>query len=121
MTGPARQGWECASVWLEPIGSFPPRFLAERRAERGQARIGGREAKRPSGLAFLVGIVDIVVSRVDLDGTHERIVTVSVGVTEAPQVHLPEVEARLTNDDTFPHCPAHAAGTGSPRWPHAGR
>src|SRR2546422_9148507 len=112
MTGPARRGWECASVWLEPIGSFPPRLLAEARAERGQARIRGREAKRPSGLAFLVRIVDIVVSGVDFDGTHERIVPVSVGVTEPSQVHLPEVEARLAIDDPFSHRPAHAARTG---------
>src|SRR5947208_14008702 len=108
-------------VWREPIGPLPPGFLAEGRAERGQARIGGREAKRPSGLTFLVRIVNVIVSRVNLDGANERVVPLPVGVTEPPQVHLPEVEARFAIDDPFRHRPAHPTGTGDPVGAEAGR
>src|SRR5439155_10411556 len=101
-------------VWLEPIGSFPPGFLAEGRAERGQARIGGREAKRPSGQTFLVRIVNVIVSRVNLDGADARVVPLPISITEPPQIHLPEVEAWLAVDDPFRHRPAHPPGTGDP-------
>src|SRR5256885_8811414 len=121
MARPARRGRVCAGSSLEPIGSFPTGFRAEGRAERGQARIGGREAKRPSGLTFLVRIVDIVISRVHVDGSNERVVPRPVGVTEAPQIHLPEIEARLAIDDPFRHRPAHSAGAGDPVGAEAGR
>src|SRR6266480_6672702 len=83
------QGWGRRRVRLEPIGPLPSRFLAEGRAERRQARIGGRYTKRPSGLAFLVRIVDIVISRANLDGADERVVPLPIGVTEPAQVYLP--------------------------------
>src|SRR5207244_5616744 len=112
---------ESVGVWLEPIGSFPSGCLAGGRAERGQARIGGREPKRPSGLTFLVRIVNVIVSRVNLDRANERVVPLPIGVTEAPQVHLPEVEARLAVDDPFRHRLAHPTGTRDPVGTEAGR
>src|SRR5438094_6247156 len=121
LTLPRKRGRECAGIWLEPIGWFPPGFLAEGRAERGQARIGGREPKRPSGLTFLVRIVNVIVSRVHLDGAAERVVPLPVDVTKPPQVHLPEVEARLAVDDPFRHRLAHPPGTCDPVGTEAGR
>src|ERR1700730_11258335 len=98
----------------KPVGSLPPGLLAEASAELGQARIGGRKAKRPSGLAFLVRIVDIVISRVHLNGARQCVVAAAIGIAEAPKIHLPEVEAWLAIDDPFRHRPAHAARTGDP-------
>src|ERR1700682_4185661 len=115
MTGPARRPLESIHrrrVWLKPVGSLPAGLLAKAGAQLGQARIGGREAKRPSGLAFFVRIMNIVVSRVDLDGAGERIVPIPIGVTEPPQVHLPEVEAGLAIDDPFGHRLAPPTGAG---------
>src|ERR1700682_2804341 len=112
LTLPRKRGGECDPVRLEPVGSLPPRLLAEGGAELGQARIGGREAKRSSGLALLVRIVNIVVSRVDLDGAGQGVVPVAIGIAESPKVHLPEIEAGLAIDDPFRHRPAHAARTG---------
>src|SRR6266852_8558479 len=92
----------------KPVGSLPTGLLSEASAELGQARIGGREAERPSGLAFLVRIVDIVISRVDLDGAGQGVVAAAIGVAEPPKVHLPEVEAGLAIDDPFRPPAAHA-------------
>src|ERR1700674_2956485 len=117
MTGPARRPPDAIHVGRvrrKPVGSLPSGLLAEAGAELGQARIGGRSAKRPSGLAFLVRIVDIVISRVDLDGARQCVVAASIGIAESPKVHLPEVEAGLAIDDPFRHCPAHATRTGDP-------
>src|ERR1700738_4537136 len=97
MTGPARRPPQPTThqrgIRGKPVRSLPPGFLAEAGADLGQARIGGREAKRPSGLAFLVRIVNIVISRVDLDGARQCVVAAAIGIAESPKVHLPEVEA----------------------------
>src|SRR6202022_2410360 len=116
MTGPARGPPQPTThrrgIRGEPVRSLPPGFLAEAGAELGQARIGGREAKRPSRLAFLVRIVNVIVGRVDLDGAGQGVVPVAIGIAEAPKVHLPEIEAGLAIDDPFRHRPAHATRTG---------
>src|ERR1700730_17231884 len=114
MTGPTRRPRDAihgGRIGRKPVGSFPPGLLAEAGAELGQARIGGRNAKRPSGLAFLVRIVDIVISRVDLDGARQSVVAAAIGIAESPKVHLPEVEAGLAIDDPFRHGPAPAHRT----------
>src|ERR1700682_2821845 len=99
MAGPARGPPQPTThrrgIRGKPVRSLPPGFLAEAGAELGQARIGGREAKRPSGLALLVRIVNIVVSRVDLDGAGQGAVPAAIGIAESPKVHLPEIEDGL--------------------------
>src|SRR5262249_2313844 len=58
-------------VRLEPVRALPARLLAEGRAELLQARVRRREAQRPTGLALVPRILDVVVSRVDLDGARQ--------------------------------------------------
>src|SRR5207248_7246035 len=57
----------------------------------------------------------------NLDGADARVVPLPIGVTEPPQIHLPEVEARLPIDDPFRHRPAHPPGTGDPVGAESGR
>src|SRR5207248_6061579 len=57
----------------------------------------------------------------NLDGADARVVPLPIGVTEPPQIHLPEVEARLPIDDPFRHRLAHAPRTGDPVGAEAGR
>src|SRR6202011_65894 len=53
------------SSGLEPVGPLPSRLLPERRAELLQTRVGRRKPQRPSGGAFVTGVFDVVVGRVD--------------------------------------------------------
>src|SRR5207237_7548121 len=108
-------------VRLEPVRSLPARLLAEAGAELGQAPVGGGDPERPSRLALLVRIVDVVVGRVNLNGPDQRIVPIAIGVAEPPQVHLPDVETGLTLDDPFRHCPANAPRPRAPAGAGAGR
>src|SRR5204862_44176 len=53
----------------------------------------------PARLTLLVRIVDIVVGGVDLGRAGQRVVAASIRRTEPADVHLTEVELRLTIDD----------------------
>src|SRR5438128_4247982 len=94
----------------KPIRSLPSRLLAEARAKLFQPGVGGGEAQWPARLTLLIGIVDVVVRRVDLDGSGARVGLTPILTAEPPQVHLPQVEARLAIDDPFSHGGAHSAG-----------
>src|SRR5438874_9423329 len=96
----------------KPVRSLPSRLLAEARAKLLQPRVGGGEAQWPARLTLLIGIVDVVVRRVDLDRSGEGIGLATILTAEPAQVHLPQVEARLAIDDPFSHRGAHPAGTG---------
>src|SRR5262249_57090384 len=54
---------------------------------------------RPSRRTLVARILDVVVRRVDLDRTRERVVAAAVMPAEAARVHLPDVEARHALDD----------------------
>src|SRR5205823_7829444 len=91
----------------KPVRSLPSRLLAEAGAKLLQSRVGRGEAQWPARLTLLIGIVDVVVRRVDLDGSGARVRLTAILTAEPPQVHLPEVEARLAFDDPFSHRGAH--------------
>src|SRR5438094_2628442 len=98
----------------KPVWSLPSRLLAEACAKLLQPRVGGGEAQWPARLALLIRIVDVVVRRVDLDGSRESIGLATILTAEPAQVHLPQVEARLAIDDPLSHRGAHPAGAGYP-------
>src|SRR5579864_3218133 len=77
---------------IEPVGTFPTRFLAELRAQRLQPFIRGGDPQWAASLSLLVGVMNVVVGRVDLDRPSQRVVTTAVLTAETPQIHLPEVE-----------------------------
>src|SRR5438094_2457840 len=117
VSGPS--GWTGQAVGRrgirgKPVRSLPSRFFAEAGAELLEPRVGRGEPERPARLALLVGVVDVVVRRVDLDGSGEGVGLTPVLGAKAPQVHLPEVETRLAIDDPFGHRGAHPAGAGDP-------
>ena len=108
-------------VRLEPVGPLPARLLAERGAELDQARVGGREAQRPSGLPLVAGVLDVVVGRVDLERARERVVAARVVGAETARVHLPDVEARQPVDDPLGDELPHPARAGQAVRAEAGR
>src|SRR5438093_46615 len=109
-----RQAVRRGGIRRKPAWSLPSRLLAEARAKLLQPRVGGGEAQWPARLTLLIGIVDVVVRRVDLDGSREGIGLATILTTEPAQVHLPQVEARLAIDDPFSHGGAHPSGAGDP-------
>src|SRR5438094_2086877 len=109
-----RQAVRRGGIRRKPVRSLPSRLLAEACAKLLQPRVGGGEAQWPARLTLLIGIVDVVVRRVDLDGSGARVGLTPILTAEPPQVHLPQVEARLAIDDPFSHRGAHPAGTGDP-------
>src|SRR3712207_8440663 len=62
------------------------------RSELGQARVGGREAQRSSGLPLVAGVLHVVVGRVDLERARERVLTARV-VTRSEE-HTSELQSR---------------------------
>src|SRR5947199_8609692 len=117
VSGPS--GWTRQAVGRrgirgKPVRSLPSRFFTEAGAELLEPRVGRGEAQRPARLALLVGVVDIVVRRVDLDSSGEGVGLTAILTAESTQVHLPQVEARLAIDDPFGHRCAHPSGTGDP-------
>ena len=56
--------------------------------------------------------MDVVVRRVHLDRSGARVRLTAILTAEPPQVHLPQVEARLAIDDPFGHRCAHPSGAG---------
>ena len=85
------------------------------------ACVHGRDLERPSGLAFVARVLDVVVRRVDLVGADQRVVATAVLRSEAPRVERPRVEARLALDDPLGHQFAHATGSGDAVRAEAGR
>src|SRR5437667_5607924 len=96
----------------KPVRSLPSRLLAEACAKLLQPRVGGGEAQWPARLTLLIGIVDVVVRRVDLDGSGARVGLTAILTAEPAQVHLPQVKARLAIDDPLGHGGAHPSGAG---------
>jgi len=74
--------------------------------------MGGREAKRPAGLAFVAGVLDVVVGGIDLGRALEGVAAALELRAETTRVHLPGVEPRMALDDPLGHEPAHAARAG---------
>src|SRR5438128_1555839 len=117
MSGPS--GWtgqavDCRGIRRKPVRSLPSRLFTEAGAEFREPRVGRGEAQRPARLALLVRVVDVVVRRVDLDGSVEAIGLTPILTAESAQVHFPQVEARLAIDDPLCHRGAHPAGPGDP-------
>src|SRR5438552_17235327 len=96
----------------KPVRSLPSRLFTEAGAELLEPRVGRGEAQRPARLALLVRVVDVVVRRIDLDGSAEGIGLTPILTAKPAQVHLPQVEARLAIDDPFGHRCAHPSGAG---------
>src|SRR5438093_11876668 len=109
-----REAVNRGGIRRKPVRSLPSRLLAEACAKLLQPRVGGGEAQWPARFALLIRIVDVVVRRVDLDGSRESIGLATILTAEPAQVHLPQVEARLAIDDPFSHGGAHPSGTGDP-------
>src|SRR5947208_1093371 len=117
VSGPS--GWtgqavDRRGIRRKPVRSLPSRLFTEAGAELLEPRVGRGEAQRPARLALLVRIVDVVVRRVHLDRSGARVRLTAILTAEPPQVHLPQVEARLAIDDPFGHRCAHPSGTGDP-------
>ena len=108
-------------VRLEPVRPFPARLLAERGTERDQAGVGGREAKRPSGLPLVAWVLDVVVRRVDLQCARQRVVAACVVGAETARVHLPDVEPRQPVDDPLRDELSHPARACQPMRAEPGR
>ena len=86
-------------VRLEPVRPLPARLLAEHGPERRERLVRRRRAQRPSGLALLVRVVDVVVGRVHLGRPRERVALRPVRGPEPADVHPPDVELGLAVDD----------------------
>src|SRR3954451_10050441 len=102
LAGPASRSKGIVAVGLvrlEPVRTLPAGLLPERGAELLEERVGRRHPQWATGLAFLVGIMDVVVRRVVLDGPSERVPLASVCRPESADVHLPQVELGLAVDD----------------------
>src|SRR5439155_23711464 len=124
MSGPS--GWtgqavDCRGIRRKPVRSLPSRLFTETGAELVEPRVGRGEAQRPARLPLLVRVVDVVVRRVDLEGSAEGIGLTPILTAEPAQVHLPQVQARLAIDDPFGHRCAHPSGTGDPMGTEARR
>ena len=75
-TCPARRterGVAGRRVRLEPVHPFPTTLLPEDGTEALQAGVGRRNPERPSGLAFVSGVLDVVVGGVHLSRALESV------------------------------------------------
>src|SRR5438874_11208157 len=91
-----RQAVGRGGIRRKPVRSLPSRLLAEACAKLLQPRVGGGEAQWPARLTLLIGIVDVVVRRVDLDGSGARVCLTALLTDEPSPVRFPLVKARST-------------------------
>src|SRR4029078_11323032 len=92
----------------------PARLLPEGCAELAEPAVGRRDPQRATGLAFVAGILVVVVRPVDLLRPGERVLARAVRGPEAARVHVPHVERRRALDDPLGDEPARAARAGEP-------
>src|SRR5712691_2781165 len=96
----------------EPVGSFPASLLTENCAQFFQAVVDRTEAQLACATAFLRRIADVVVGAVNFVDTAGNIATTGYVGSEAANVHMPEIKARLTVRDPLGYHLAHATCTG---------
>src|SRR5207244_13350377 len=101
-------------VGLVPVDALPAALLPEGRVQRDMALVGGRDAKRASGLPLLGGVLDVVVLRQRLVRARERVLAAAVLPAEAPPVERPDVPLGTAVDDPLAHDLADAARAGEP-------
>src|SRR5579859_1868 len=95
----------------EPVRSFPACFLAKDCAQLLQATIDRAEAQLTGAAAFLRRIENIVICAVDFMGACRDIAPAGCISPEAVNIHMPEIETRLSIDDPFREHLANAACT----------
>src|ERR1019366_2714897 len=95
-----------------PVDPLPAALFTKGAPERFEALVGRGDSKRPSRLALVSRILDVVVRGVDLMSADPRVVAAAVLGAEASRVHLPGVESRRTVDDPFGQELSHPTRTG---------
>src|SRR5579883_1083654 len=93
----------------KPIGALPAGFFAEDGTQFAQAIVDRAEAQFARAAALFERITDIVIRAVDLIHASGNIFLASCIGSEAPDVHMPQIEFRLALDDPFRQHLAHAS------------
>src|SRR5439155_1210033 len=97
-------------VRLVPVDPLPTRLLAERGLPIPVPRVRRRDSERPPAAALVVQVADVVVRLVRLPDPGVGVGGRAVLRSEAPYVHVPQVEAGFAPGDPLGDHPSDPPG-----------